>query len=165
MQLKSMTPKAETPTETPRAAWRRFGARALGARLAKSPTPAVELLVAGTVLGPACMLDLIAAHHDQIDDAIVTLDDVLVPGLATVRSDSGTLLLRLLGRHAHAPTVDALQAAFAQGRHTFHLLRADGASPDEVDALFTALVTLQIDAGQGRLHAPSGQTALIEEPD
>lgn len=152
------------PTETPRAAWRQFGARALGARLALSATPAVELLVAGVVIGPACMLDLIAAHHDRIDDAIVTLDDVLVPGLATVRSDSGALLLRLLGRHADAGAVDALQAAFAHGRQTFHLLRADGADAADLDALFTSLVTLQIDAGPGKVHVPSGRAPLAKEP-
>ena len=151
--------------DSPRAAWRRFGARALGARLASSATPAVELLVAGTILGPACMLDLIAAHHDRIDDAIVALDDVLVPGLATVRSDSGALLLRLLGRHADAGAVDALHAAFAEGRRAFHTLRADGADAAALDAVFHALVTLQTDASRCRVSVPPGRGGSIKDDD
>ena len=151
--------------ESPRAAWRRFGARALGARLAHSATPAVELLVAGTIPGPACMLDLIAAHHDRIDDTIVALDEVLVPGLATVRSDSGALLLRLLGRLADAPAVDALHADFAEGRRRFHMLRAEGADAAALDEVFDALVTLQTDAGRCRLSAPPGPAGATEDHD
>lgn len=160
-----MTANDDSQARSPRDAWRRFGARALGDRLQRSATPAVELLVAGVVLGPACMLDLIAAHHDRIDDAIVTLDDVLVPGLATVRSDSGALLLRLLGRHADAEAVDALQAAFAHGRQAFHQLRADGAERADLDAIYDTLVTLQIEPSPGKVTSTSPAWPPAEDID
>jgi hypothetical protein len=128
--------------------WTDFGMRVLGARLAKSTTPAVELLVAGAVLGPACMLELIAAHHDHIEGCIGDLDAVLVPGLASVRTDSGALLLRLLGRHAPAAAVDTLQSRVAEGRQEFHALQAERAGVEALDVLFHSLVTLPGSAGQ-----------------
>lgn len=134
-------------TAAARLAWSAFGREALSARLARSETPAVELLVAGAVLGSACMLDLIAAHHDQID-AHIELEAVLVPGLASVRTDSGALLLRLLGRHAPPGAVDTLQVALADARQEHAALRAEGAEPAAFDALFISLVTLPAGAGQ-----------------
>lgn len=127
--------------------WHAWGTRILSARVARSATPAVELLVAGAVLGPATMLDLIREHHDHIDARLESLGDVLVPGLARISDDSGALLLRLLGRHADSGAVDALQAALIAGLQEYALLRAEEAEPAAIDHLFEALVTS--DGGRG----------------
>lgn len=129
--------------------WHQFGTRVLSTRLAHSATPAVELLVAGAILGPAPMLDLIRIHHDHIDDRLDTLDDVLVPGLARITDDSGALLLRLLGRHADSARVDALQAQLTAGLQEFSILQAEEAEPEVFTALFEALVTSDGEAGHG----------------